>query len=1167
MFDNGRPARSCARPTTVVVMLVALVFVAAAAFAATPGGETRRLLRYPDVRGDLLVFVHGDDIWSVPAQGGVARRLTFHEGSERYPRISPDGKLIAFTGEYDGNTDVYVMNVDGGDLRRVTWHPGDDEVIGWRATDGKILFRSSRSSFERFQRLFLVNPDGSGLEELPLPEAAWGSFSPDGKQIVYTRVATEDRTWKRYRGGLAPDLYLYDFTTKQDRRLTDFPGTDAFPLWIGDAIYFNSDRDGVLNIYRLDPATGKTEQITKHRDYDARRPSGAGPVVYELGGSLQLLDVPSGRGRQVPVEIRSDMPDRRPYLKSVADDITDVDVSPGGERAVIVARGEVFTVPRTKGPIRNLTRDPGSRDKDAVWSPDGSKIAYVSDRNGEYEIYVVDALGKTPPVKVTQHKDGYRHTLRWSPDGQKIAFADQTLWFYTVNTESKMLRKVDHAELEPMDAAVDSKPISDFAWSPDSAYIAYSIIDDDLVSRIFIYSLETDRRRRVSTGPFNDFNPVFSRDGQHLFFVSNRRFDPTFDDLQYGMVYKKVAGVYALTLRKDGRPLFPLESDEVGAATGGEKGTDSQAESDKREAPKPKPEKDKSASAKEGGARAAASEDKSKSGSAAAATTVIDWDGLYSRVEALPLPPGNYRELAVSDKSLFYLDSADGDYNRFEFRDLPPRTLYAFDFATKKTRKVIAGIEDYRLSRDGAHIVHRKPGVVGIIDASAEDSKGEPLDLADLKMWIDPPAEWRQIFNEAWRIERDFFYDRRLRGLDWDAVREKYAALLPFASNRRDVTYLIGEMIGELSTSHTYVRGGDQRRRAERVNTGMLGADYELDAATGRHRFKKIFRGHDWTRGVMAPLDAVGLDVREGDYLLAVNGVDVKGPQEVYSYFQGLAGQQVTLLVNDKPTPAGAREVTVKPLADEMELRYLDWTERNREVVDKASEGLIGYVHLPDTFTGSAREFPKYFFSQTQKQGLIIDGRFNHGGLDPYPFLEQLNRPTLAYWTRRYSRDQSTPYMTTRSYLVMLTNRQAGSGGDELPAQFRQLEMGPIIGTRTWGGLVGISAFYSLIDGGRISAPDYRIYTPEGQWTVENEGVAPDIEVDLDPAQYAQGVAGQLMKAVEVLMEKIRTAPRAAPQRPSIPPDKEAPAGIRRSDVVTPPRGQRPETPPAGGPP
>jgi len=509
------------------LLLVAAVFILAPVLTVTAFGQGP-IMRFPDIHGDLVVFVHGEDIWKVNAEGGIAERLTIHDGSERYPKFSPDGSLIAFTGEYDGNADVYVMDIYGGNIKRVTYHPGTDEVVGWHPVKNKIMFRSTRHSFSRFDRLFLVAPDGTGLEELPLHEAARACFSPDGSKIAYNRVAREHRTWKRYRGGLAQDVYLYDFDSGTDRKLTTFDGTDRLPMWIGNKIFFSSDRDGVLNIYAYDLATKQIAQVTRHREYDVRRPSkGGDAIVYELGGSLWVLDAKTGETRRIPVEIKSDDPEVRPFIKKVSGDVTDVNCSPDGSHALIVARGEVFTISKESGLTRNLTKNPGARDKDAVWSPDGKRVAYLSDKSGEYEIYVVDPLGREEAVRLTSHRDGYRHTLRWSPDSRKIAFTDQTLTLYVLDVETKKITSVDKAEFESVDVSLDKKPISDYSWSPDSRFIAYAKMNGDLVYQVYIYSLETGESRRVSNGLFHDFNPVFSPDGRRLFFISNRRFSPS----------------------------------------------------------------------------------------------------------------------------------------------------------------------------------------------------------------------------------------------------------------------------------------------------------------------------------------------------------------------------------------------------------------------------------------------------------------------------------------------------------------------------------------------------------------------------------------------------------------------------------------------------------------
>jgi len=1111
------------------VALWTAVMVVMANVTAVMADEQHPLMRFPDVHGNTVVFVHGEDIWSAPTTGGVAQRLTIHDGEERFPKFSPDGSLIAFTGEYDGNPDVYVMNSDGGQITRLTYHPGYDEVVGWHPLKNKILFRSTRHSFEGFYRLFLIAPDGTGLEELILHEGAAGSFSPDGTQIAFNRIGRERRTWKRYRGGTAQEVLIYDFTTHELRNISNFAGTDRIPMWIGDKIYFSSDRDRVLNIYAYDTNTGQIAQVTRHTDYDVRRPSMGGKnVVYELGGALWLLDVETGQTGQIPVEIRADAPEVRPYLRRVDSLVTGFDCSPTGKRAVIVARGEVFTVPREDGPTRNLTQSAGSREKDAVWSPNGKTIAYLSDKSGEYEIYLVDAQGRTEAVRLTQHQDGYRHSLKWSPDSKKIAFADQTLRCYYLDMATKTVTEIDHAEYENVDVSLDRKPISDYDWSPDSRYLAYAKMDDDLVYKIYIYSLETGERRCVSNGLFNDFNPVFTRDGEHLLFISNRRFEPTYCDFEWEMVYKDVAGIYSLTLRKDGKPLLPFESDEESVD----------------------------------GKNAKKKNNKSKDQNSAVAPVIIDFAGIAERVEALPLSRGNYRDLAVNGTAVFYLNKDKGDFNRFEYRSIGRRDLFAFSFDDRDEKTVIKGIEGYRLSANGKHIIYKRRDALAIIgagerdvehreardeeEAAWEEEYGEDekswesneLDLSEMTMWLDPRAEWTQMFHEAWRMERDFYYEPNMHGLDWPAMREKYGRLLPSASCRQDIRYLIGELIGELNTSHTYVWGGDRKRKADHIGAGLLGADWAIDSAANRYRFKKIYRVPDWTRKVWPPLVRPGVEVRVNDYLLRVNGREVTAGRNIYSYFQDLADKQVRLLINDQPTETNAREIVVKPLSSEYTLRYLDWVEHNRKVAEEASGGLIGYVHLPDTYTGSAREFPKYFYAQTQKKGLIVDGRFNGGGLDPDIFLQRLNKRLLTYWTRRYSHDQTTPFVVTRAHLACLTNRQAGSGGDMLPMEFQMHGMGPVIGTRTWGGLVGVSMWIGLVDGGGISAPDYRIYDPQGKWIVENEGVEPDIVVDLHPEEMARGYDAQLMKAIEYLMEQIEHDPRPWPEHEPYPVDR-----------------------------
>ncbi len=1101
------------RLLVMVTILLALGMFTFQVFADTT--ETRRyLMRYPDVSKDAVVFSYGEDLWKVSINGGVATRLTIHDGFELFPKFSPDGRTIAFIAQYDGNTDVYAMNADGSNIRRVTYHPGAETVVGWHAGKNKIIFSSRRDSFSRFYRLFLISPDGTGFEPVPLNEAAWGSFSSDGDRIAFNKTRREFRTWKRYMGGTAQDIFIYDFKKDEEVNISNFKGTDRTPMWIGDHVYYISDRNHTLNIFGYDTKTKKTEQITFHDDYDVRRASkGVDRIVYEKGGELWAVNLGTKEAAKIPISIPPDAPEMRPYLKNVSDFVTGYDISPTGKRALIVARGEVFTVPKKDGPTRNLTKDCGARDKDAAWSPDGKTIAYLSDKSGEYEIYLIDPMGKTERVKLTQHNDGYRHTIRWAPDSKKLAFADQTLSFYVLDVATKKITTVDKAEFENVDISLDLKPIYDYNWSPDSRFLAYSKMDADLVTKVYVYALETGKIHCVSNGIFNDFHPAFSPDGEHLFFVSNRRFNPTFCDFEWEMVFKNMAGIYCLTLRKDGPKLLPHLSDE-------EEGEASDAKSEAK------------------GKNGKKGKGKSKGESEAKTLHVrIDFDGIAERIEELPVEAGNYRYLSATESALLYMNGKEGDYNRFEFRGIGPQNLYAFDFEKRKSRTILNGLDGYKLSSDQKCVIYRKGQALGIVGADESDAEGKPLNLTGLTMFMEPLKEMKQVFEEVWRMERDFYYDPNMKGIDWKAIGEKYRLLLPHVSCRQDLNYLIGEMIGELNTSHTYTRDGEHRRTRKRIATGMLGADWEIDAATKRYKFKKIYRVPDWSRGVKPPLygpGGAGL-VKEGDYILAVNGENVTTGKNIYSYFQGLAGKQVTLLVNGTPSKTGAREITVTPLISERILRYQDWVEGNRLKIDKASNGQIGYLHFPDTFDASAIEFPKYFYSQLRKKGLVVDGRFNGGGLDPDIFLARFGKPVLSYWTRRYSHHQATPTTATRAHMVCITNRYAGSGGDEFPFLFRQKKLGPVIGTRTWGGLVGVSMGIPLVDGGGITAPDYRVYDAEGNWVVENLGVAPDIEVDLHSVKAFHGEDAQIDKAVEMLLKRIKEEPRPWPKHKAWP--------------------------------
>lgn len=675
-----------------------------------------------------------------------------------------------------------------------------------------------------------------------------------------------------------------------------------------------------------------------------------------------------------------------------------------------------------------------------------------------------------------------------------LAYTDQTLTCYIINVNSKKITKVDQAKYENVDIALYNKPINDFKWSPDNKFLTYSRMNEAFVYQIYIYDLLNKKVNAISDGLFHDFNPVFSKDGEHLLFISNRTFSPTYCDIEWEMVYKDIAGIYAVTLRADGPSIIPFKSDEEG--------------------------------------------EKATKKTTVKTNSRIDFAGISERVESLPLKRGNYRDLEINGSNLFYLNAEKGDFNKMDYRALAPRKLYAYSFDSKKETLVLEGVNKFRLAFDGKSLIFQNRKGVGVVPAKAAKAKAKMLNLSQLKIHIDPVKEWKAVFNEAWRMERDFYYEENMHGLDWDFMHAKYAPLIDIASCRTDVAYIIGELVGELNSSHTYVMGGRNNRTAPRVSVGMLGVNWKIDTKNNRYQFEKIFKDRDWSRLAYPPLGKPGVDVNENDYLLAVNGIEVKSTKNVYSYFVDLSNKQVTLTVNSKPSFEGAHEVVVKPVSSERRLRYINWLEFNRKTIDKASNGQIGYIYLPDTYNGSATDFPRYFYSQTKKKGLIIDGRFNGGGLDPEIFLQRLQKKPHGYWTRRASADQEIPALAVTAHMALLTNRYAGSGGDELPYEFQFNNMGPVIGTRTWGGLIGVSMFLSLMDGSGLTAPDYRIYNKDGNWIVENEGVTPDIIVEQNSLNMSKGLDDQMMKAVEVLLKKIKEQPYVFPTHKAFKEDK-----------------------------
>ncbi len=1112
------------------VLLAALPAAASAASAAAPARppgppplasglpdpdtEDMRLLRMPDIHGDLIVFCHGGNLWTVAASGGQARRLTNHEGWEAYPKFSPDGRWIAFTGDYDGNPDVYVVPTAGGEPRRLTFHPAWDRVIDWQPDGKAVRFQSPRASRTgRDLQLWTVPLEGGQPANLGLPTGGLSSYAPDGQRLAYNRATREERTWKRYKGGWAQDVWIFDFAARRSIRLTDWVGTDNFPMWHGDSIYFTSDRTGRLEIWVHELGSGRQRQITRHDEYDVKWPSlGSRAIVYENGGWLHVLDLASEQVRRLQVSLRDDRILARPVFKDVGDRIESFGLAPDAKRAVFCARGDIFTVPAEKGDVRNLTATPGVREMAPAWSPDGRWVAYLSDRSGEYEICLRAGDGRGEEKQLTTGGRAFRFFLSWSPDSKRLAFADSEFDLWVADAATGRLTAIDRS---PM------REITEVAWSPDGRWLAYAKIEENLMRSIFVHDLREGRTARVTDATTDDGNPAFDPEGRYLYFTSARHFQPAFGGYDMRPFWTRQDGLYLATLKADAADPFAPESDEVAVKeAAAAKGKEKAGARDKDKG------KDKQ-------------KDKNGDEAAAPRPVDIDLDGIGLRIVALPVGNGNYGDLRAAAGKLFYLDRPALPPPPDEGGQQGGAALKVFLLEDREEKTVLAAVDGYDLSADGKKILVPQKGKYGIVDAAADQKPAEkPLRTGELKAKVDPRAEWAQIFRDVWRLERDFFYDPGMHGVDWDLMGRRYGQLVPYVAHRYDLGYLIGELIGELNCSHTYAGGGDAPRPA-RVGVGMLGCDFTLDAAAGRYRLANILTRRDWNGDQRTPLFGPGIDVREGDYLLAVDGVQLHAPANPYALFEAKAGRQVTLTVGSRPDGAGSRDVVVQPIESEAGLRYVAWVEGNRRRAAELSGGRIGYLHLPNTAVAGVQEFAKGYYPQLRKEGLIIDERFNGGGFIPDLFMNILQQRVVNLWGRRPGmQDWVTPHSAFVGHLAMLSNGYAGSGGDALPYYFKFYELGPVIGTRTWGGLVGIDRGIPTIDGGRITMPSFGLFNLDGEWDVEGHGTEPDIAVDNLPEEEMAGRDPQLEKAVEVLLQRIASEPPRLPARPDYPRDK-----------------------------
>ena len=1089
-------------------ILCASVF--AALLLTVSASAQTKLLRFPHIHGDKVVFTYGGDLWTVPSSGGTAVRLTAHPGVEVFGRFSPDGKWIAFTGQYDGDEQVYVIPATGGVPRQLTFYPArgpltprwgyDNQVYGW-TNDGKsIVFRSMRDSWTLpVSRLYTVSIEGGPAEPLPMPESGAGDFSPDGARMVYSPRARDFRSEKRYGGGQANQLYIFDLKTFEAKRITDSPRPSRDPMWISGTIYFNSDRDGHFNLYAYDVAGGKTTQVTTSKPWDVRWPSSdrEGHIVYELDGEIQVFDTKTRKSTAISILVPDDGLNRRPSRVSAANLIESAALSPKGERIVFSARGDVFSAPAEKGPTRNLTHSSGAHDKWPRWSPDGSRIAFVSDKSGEEELYIAPQDGSTPAEQLTQGGKAMRYGPVWAPDGKRIAFSDKDGKVFVLTVaDRKLLQIADSTQGQ----------VRDYTWSPYGNHLAFSMSEPNGFSAIFIWSAGDGQLRRITDVMFNAHTPAWDPLGNYIYYLSDREFAPQISSIEFNFALNRSTAIFALALRKDVKHPFPQESDEVtvvkdeGDAKAGEK----PKEGDKAPAP-PKPSTD----------------------------LAIDFDGLASRAARAPIEAGNYGNLSAKAGHLLYVSVPAFYYGRAGDR---PFSLRIFSLKDRKETALVDDMNGYVLSADGSKVLVAQGGGWNLYDATpAGAASRKSVSTAGLVVDRVPAEEWNQIFNEVWRRYRDWFYVPNMHGYDWEALREQYRPLLKHVAHRSDLNYVIAEMISELTVQHAYVEGGDFQN-PPRPRVGLPGARFELDRKAGRFRIAKIFEGQNEEDIYRSPLTEVGVNASVGDYVLAINGEELTAGDDPYRLLRNKADNPVQLTVNSKPAFEGSRTISYRPITEEGNLIYLDWVNGNRRKVAEMSGGRIGYIHIPDMGAAGIREFIKWYYGQLRKEGMVVDVRANGGGNVSRMLIERLRRKLLALGYSRTVDEASTyPDGVFLGPMAAILNENSASDGDIFPAMFREAGLGPLIGKRSWGGVVGISNRGTLIDGGTVNVPEFGFASTKGEWVIEGYGVDPDIEVENDPRSVIKGRDPQLERAVAEIMKKLKERPVSLPPRPASP--------------------------------
>lgn len=1055
-------------------------------------GVETKLLQEPTISAEHIVFRYADDLWRVGIDGGEATRLTSSPGRESAPQLSPDGKWVAFSGQYEGNTDVYVMPLEGGLPQRLTWHPMGDTVKDWLPDGSGVIFTSMRAAGAPVTQAFVAPLDGSTPTPLELPKVSHISINGPATHFAYTPVRDAFRTWKRYRGGRTAPVWIFDRATLEVEEVPHVNATDTFPVWAAGDVFFASDRAGVMNLYRYTPGSNELVQVTDYADFDVRNvDSGAGRVVFEQAGTLHVLDPGSNTVRDLTVTMQHDGLSLVPRWVDASDYISSADIAPNGKRVVFEARGEILTVPKEHGSPRNLTDSPGAHDRSPTWSPDGKTIAWFSDASGEYQLMLADERGQGEVRALDLNEGGFYSSPQFSPDGEKLMFTDKTNRIAYVVLETGEVVQVD----ESQGSLGEVRPTA--VWSPDSKWIAYERLNPrTMFGQIHLYELETATSTRLTDDFAFTGEPAFSADGAHLFFTASTDIGPNLMGLNMAAASSRDwdSNLYVVVLKADGSNPMGPRSDEAYDADedDGEEGEDSDASDETADA-------DESEDSEE-----SAAEDETEE---ADAEPSIDLEGLDQRILALPVGSGIYYNLAGAGDKLLFVERGDGG----------PSSLAAFDFDSRDKETLRPGVRGFSVSGDGKSLLLAVGGSFEVTGLSGKG--GKSVGLGGARLRVEPAVEWPQILREAWRIERDYFYDPAMHGVDWDAMWERHSAFLPHVRHRSELTLLLSELLGELATGHEYVSGGEYPDGPRGVSVGLLGANWEEDG--GRHRIARVLEGQNWNPGQRAPLTAPGVEAEAGEYLIAVNGREVTTDDNLYAAFVHTAGEVTTLTLASSPDGADARDVDVEPIGSDFGLRRATWVEDNRKRVDELSGGRLAYVYMPNTGGQGMVAFDRDFYSQLDKQGLVLDERYNGGGMVADYVIEALEREILNFWINREGWVGYSPSTVLDGPKVMIINESAGSGGDWMPWAFQKRGIGPLVGTRTWGGLVGISGYPSLLDGGRVTAANFGIVDTDGQWIVENVGVSPDFEVVEFPKPIIEGGDPQLEKAVELALEAL----------------------------------------------